>query len=246
MMDSKRLATWLVERAQHDFQLSLSTYQCAQFADYYRKLIEVNRMVNLTAIVEEEAVYLKHFYDSLTLCTVQNFHEIQSVIDVGTGAGFPGIPLKIAFPHLKVVLLDSLQKRVRFLDDVIHDLKLSSIEAVHGRAEEFAHYKTYREQFDVAVSRAVARLHVLSEYCLPFVSVGGQFIAMKGAEVNEEIREADYALHVLGKVAVNIHSLQLPVEKGVRHIVSLRKRDHTPKRYPRKAGLPTKQPLLAK
>lgn len=168
----------------------LSTEQLEQFALYFKRLVETNRQFNLTAITDEEGVYIKHFYDSLIVATQVPFNNIDSMIDIGTGAGFPGIPLKIAFPHLRLVLLDSLQKRISFMTGVVEELGLKDVRLIHGRAEEVGNQKNERERFDLATARAVARLNVLAEYCLPFVKVGGYFVAMKGKEVKAEITEA--------------------------------------------------------
>lgn len=243
-MKLSRYSQWLRQKVAQDFSYTLSDQQCEQFAFYYQLLVETNRSLNLTAITEESEVYLKHFYDSLTLLKVHSFATTNQLIDIGTGAGFPGIPLKILFPDLEVVLLDSLRKRVDFLQTVVEQLALSKIKVIHGRAEDWARKEAYREQFDVAVARAVARLAPLAEYCLPFVRVGGRFIAMKGSRVVEEVDEATYALQVLGRAKLSLTPLTLPEQKGTRHLLVIEKHQHSPRKYPRKAGLPTKQPLL--
>ncbi|SHE86400.1 16S rRNA m(7)G-527 methyltransferase [Seinonella peptonophila] len=234
------------ERVAKDFSISLTSLQLEQFDQYYHRIIETNQYLNLTAITDEKEVYIKHFYDSLSIAAYTSFEQIKKLIDVGTGAGFPGIPLKIAFPQLEVLLIDSLQKRVRFLQGVIEELQLSAIDAVHSRAEELAQRDEYREQFDLAVARAVARLNILAEYCLPFVKVQGSFIAQKGAVIDEEIEEASYALHVLGKASLKKCHLTLPGSIGERNLLLMKKRDHSPRRYPRRAGLPHKEPIQAK
>jgi 16S rRNA (guanine527-N7)-methyltransferase len=236
------LSEWLREEARA-FDIELADHQLKQFETYYAMLVETNKVMNLTAITEPREVYVKHFLDSLTLAKVIDFRQAASLIDVGTGAGFPGIPLKIAFPHLRLVLLDSLNKRIGFLREVVGALGLDGTECVHGRAEEVARRREFREQFDVATARAVARLNVLAEYCLPFVRVNGWFAAMKGAEVEAEVREAKRALSVLGKAAVSVEKLELPFDMGTRHLLVSRKTDHTPRAYPRKPGMPAKQPL---
>lgn len=238
-----QLGEWLREHVA-PWGLSLSAGQLDQFQQYYRHLIKTNEVMNLTSITDEREVYIKHFYDSLTLSQAIDLSQVKTLVDVGTGAGFPGIPLKIAFPHLKLTLLDSLKKRVGFLQEVVDRLKLDSVTCVHGRAEELAKQKDFREAFDLATARAVARLNVLAEYCLPFVKVGGFFVSMKGSSVEEEIDEAQRSLHILGKTTCQRKELVLPEAKGTRNLIIMQKRDHTPKAYPRKAGTPSKHPLI--
>lgn len=226
--------------------IALDERQLEQFYRYYKRLIETNKVMNLTAITEEHEVVTKHFVDSLSLVYVisgWNEGKAYSVIDVGTGAGFPGIPLKIAFPEVKVTLLDSLNKRVNFLREVCVELGLSGVEAVHGRAEDFGRAEEYREKFDYGVSRAVANLAVLCEYCLPFVRVGGRFIAYKSGEVEEEIKGAEHAIDVLGGKVEKVFSFELPGTEMKRSFVVIRKERRTAKKYPRKAGVPGKEPL---
>jgi 16S rRNA (guanine527-N7)-methyltransferase len=237
------LGNWLRDEVKK-WDISLSKQQLTQFARYYELLVETNKVMNLTAITEPREVYVKHFYDSLTLARVLDLTRISNVIDVGTGAGFPGIPLKIAFPHLRLVLLDSLKKRVGFLQEVTDRLGLEQVECLHGRAEEVGKRKGYRQAFDLATARAVARLNVLAEYCLPFVKVEGHFVAMKGPAVEEEMHEAKRALHVLGKTTLEQVTFELPEGMGMRNILICKKRDQTPKNYPRKAGTPARQPLV--
>jgi 16S rRNA (guanine527-N7)-methyltransferase len=224
--------------------ITLTDEQLDQFAMYYERLVEKNRVMNLTAITQRDDVYIKHFYDSLLLAAVVPIDQINSLIDVGTGAGFPGIPLKIAFPHLRVVLLDSLNKRVSFLAELVRELRLDKVETIHGRAEEWGRRTGYREAFDLATARAVAKLNVLAEYCLPFVRVGGSFVAMKGPDVTEEQREGKTALQRLGGGEIADHPFTLPKEKGTRHLLVIPKRANTPKAYPRKPGTPAKQPIV--
>lgn len=223
--------------------IELSDLQLEQFDTYYEMLVEKNKVMNLTAITELEEVVQKHFLDSISLIKVEKLNQDISIIDLGTGAGFPGIPLKIAFPELEICLADSLNKRVLFLNEVIEELELKKISAVHGRAEELARQKGYREQFDLCVSRAVANLSTLSEYCLPFVKVGGKFISYKANEVEEETKQAEYALEVLGGACVDIQKFQLPDSEMNRAFVIIEKKKRTPATYPRKAGTPSKKPL---
>ncbi len=212
-----------------------------QFYQYYELLVERNKVMNLTGITEYDEVVEKHFIDS---SLASAFHKIEgSLIDVGTGAGFPGIPLKILFPELKVVLLDSLNKRINFLEEVIEQLGLENITAIHGRAEDFAKKEEYREQFDFCVSRAVANLSTLSEYCLPFIKVGGSFVSYKSGEVENEIKESGRAITMLGGKVGNIDKMELPNDKGSRSFIQIEKITETSKKYPRKSGLPAKKPL---
>ena len=223
--------------------ITLNERQKQQFDKYYEMLVEWNKVMNLTGITEYDEVNLKHFTDSLTIARTQEMQKVQSVIDIGTGAGFPGIPLKIAFPHLKVVLLDSLNKRIKFLDAVIEELGLENISTIQGRAEDFAKKKEYREQFDLCVSRAVANLSTLSEYCLPFVAVNGSFVSYKSGDSEEEIHQAKHAISLLGGKVKNVVKFQLPGTDMGRALVEIKKTKQTPGKYPRKAGLPAKEPL---
>lgn len=225
-------------------QVLLTDVQLAQFEQYYDRLIEKNKVMNLTAITEREDVILKHFIDSLALARyVKLWEKEYKIIDVGTGAGFPGIPLKIAFPNLQVTLFDSLNKRIKFLQEMIDTLKLKEITAVHGRAEEGARDKNMREKYDFAVSRAVANMAVLSEYCIPFVKVGGYFIPYKTGTVEEEITQGKKAIQILGGKIEKIEKLMLPDSDISRSFVFIKKEKQTPKAYPRKAGTASKQPL---
>ena len=238
------------ENAQSKFDLelekigiTLNEQQKQQFDKYYEMLVEWNKVMNLTGITEYDEVNLKHFTDSLTIARTQEMQKVQSVIDIGTGAGFPGIPLKIAFPHLKVVLLDSLNKRIKFLDAVIEELGLENISTIHGRAEDFAKQKEYREQFDYVVSRAVANLTVLSEYCLPYVKEDGYFLPYKSGDIKEEAANSKKAVKILGGSIEDIISFEIPDTDMARTILKIHKTKATPKRFPRKAGLPTKEPI---
>lgn len=213
----------------------------SQFEKYYEMLIEKNKVMNLTAITDRNEVILKHFIDSIALAKYYEFSN-QRLIDVGTGAGFPGIPLKILFPEIEVTLFDSLNKRIRFLQEVIDELGLKNIEAVHGRAEEGGQDKNMREGYDIAVSRAVADMAVLSEYCLPFVRVGGYFIPYKTAEIDEELNNAKKAVSTLGGKIEKVEKLD--IEGNGRSFIFIKKEKPTPKAFPRKAGLIKKNPII--
>lgn len=224
-------------------KIDLNNKQNEQFKQYYELLIEWNKVMNLTGITDRDEVYEKHFIDSLAIVKAVDIEKIDSVIDIGTGAGFPGIPLKIAFPHLHIVLLDSLNKRINFLNEVIQTLQLDEITALHGRAEDFAKKDEYREKFDLSVSRAVANLSTLSEYCLPYIRVGGIFVSYKSSTVDEEIEQAKNAVKILGGKIENNIKFQIPESEIGRSFIKIQKNKITPKKYPRKAGLPSKEPL---
>lgn len=219
----------------------LTDQQLEQFRIYYEMLVEKNKVMNLTGITEWDEVLEKHFLDSISLIRAIDLNQSLSVMDMGTGAGFPGIPLKIAFPNLKVTLADSLNKRVNFLQEVIDALELKDIEAIHGRAEDLARDKKYREQYDLSVSRAVANLSTLSEYCLPFVKIGGQFISYKSGEIEEEVTNSKSAVFLLGGKINDTVKFELG-ESG-RSFIIIDKVKGTSKTYPRKAGTPSKKPL---
>lgn len=235
----------MLEKQCEELEILLSDNQKEQFFCYYEMLIEWNKVMNLTAITEISDVITKHFADSLLLVkAIPNIKESPYYcIDIGTGAGFPGIPLKIAFPQLKFVLLDSLNKRVGFLNAVINELRLENITAVHGRAEDLAHNAEYRESFDLCVSRAVANMSTLSEYCLPFVKTGGLFIPYKSGKIEEEKNTAVSAINKLGGNMESVISLLLPGSDVERTFIPVKKVKATQKKYPRKAGLPSKEPL---
>ena len=224
--------------------ITLSEKQKKQFDTYYEMLVAWNEKMNLTGITAYEEVNEKHFVDSLAGSVAFDLEHTAHLIDVGTGAGFPGIPLKILCPHVHVTLLDSLNKRLKFLDAVIAELDLEGIETIHGRAEDFGRDKAYREQYDVCVSRAVANLATLSEYCLPFVKTGGCFVSYKSGEIDEELKKADKAIKELGGQVKNVHKGYLPGSDIGRSLVCIEKIKNTKKKYPRKAGTPQKSPLF--
>lgn len=223
--------------------IELNELQEKQFTDFYEYLVEKNKVMNLTGITEFQEVLVKHFLDSLACVKAVQMDSVKKVMDIGTGAGFPGVPLKIAFPHLEACLLDSLKKRVGFLEETFQLLKLQDITAIHGRAEEFAKNKAYREQYDLCVSRAVSNLATLSEYCLPYVKTGGLFISYKSGKVQEEVKQAEKAVKILGGKIKDILYFQLPDSEIDRSLVVIEKTKPTPARYPRKAGTPLKEPL---
>lgn len=232
-----------LKRAALELKIELTDNQIQQFIQYYELLIEWNSFMNLTAITDYQEVLMKHFIDSITI--LQYFHEKKDfkLIDIGTGAGFPGIPIKIMCPDAKITLLDSLDKRIKFLNEVISKLGLKKIEAIHGRAEDIARKDIYREKFDYAVSRAVANLASLSEYSLPFVKMNGQFISYKSEDIDEEVMSAKKAIYLLGGKLEEIVSFTLPESNIIRKFCIIEKIQKTNERYPRKAGLPTKEPL---
>lgn len=230
------------------FGIHLSEEQTEKFMDYYELLIEWNSFMNLTAITEFDEVILKHFVDSLAVCQAGAFQKKiglsdNSLIDVGTGAGFPGIPLKIMFPEIKVMLLDSLNKRVNFLNMVIDKLDLKNIETMHGRAEDLARKAEHREQYDLCVSRAVANLSTLAELCVPFVKKDGYFISYKSERVKEELSAGGKSIELLGGKLEDVLEYHLPDSDISRSLVIIKKEKNTPKRYPRKAGTPAREPL---
>lgn len=220
---------------------TFSDLQKRQFYTFYNMLIDKNKVMNLTGITEFTEVVEKHFLDSIYLNHVIDLDQPVKIIDLGTGAGFPGIPLKIAFPEIEITLVDSLNKRIHFIEEVIEELGLTSIYAVHARAEELARNSEYREKFDLCVSRAVANLSTLEEYCLPFVHIGGKFISYKSGEIEEEVQESKKACFLLGGKLKEVYKFDL--EESKRSFVVVEKVKATPKTYPRKAGTPSKMPL---
>lgn len=223
--------------------ITLKDRQVEQFLQYYEMLVEWNQVMNLTAITEYRDVMKKHFIDSLSLVKACDLQKNLSLIDVGTGAGFPGLALKIAFPDLKVTLLDSLNKRILFLNDVIDKLELKDVETVHGRAEDYAKPGKMREMFDICVSRAVANLSTLSEYCLPLVRIGGVFVSYKSEKISQELTDAKNAIKIMGGDVMDQIEFMLPDSDFYRSLVVIGKYQNTPVKYPRKAGLPAREPL---
>ena len=230
-----------VKQKAQEIGYTLQEEQLEQFFTYKELLIEWNQKMNLTAIEQEEDIITKHFIDSLS--TASYIPDTAKVIDIGTGAGFPGIPLKILKKDLSITLLDSLNKRITFLEEVIRNLSLENIQAVHARAEELAHKEEYREQYDIAVSRAVAPMHTLLEYMLPYVKIGGKCICMKGPNLQEESKDLQNCLETLGGKIEKIEEIVLPETEIKRNIMLIKKENKTPKKYPRNPGMPSKKPL---
>ena len=230
-----------MQEKSKDLGVRFSVKQIEQFFEYMNLLIEWNEKMNLTAITEPDEIILKHFIDSITI--LKELEDGSKLVDVGTGAGFPGIPLSIMNPTLKITLVDSLNKRLIFLQEVVNKLKLENIEIVHARAEEFGQNKKYREQFDISTSRAVANLATLSEYLIPLVKVGGKVISMKAAEAKQELNEAKKAIEVLGGTVEKVDEFNLPQSDIGRTVIIIRKNKITPNKYPRKPGTPSKEPI---
>ena len=235
--------TEALQEAAAKYGLNLTEGQISDFNAYYELLVEWNQKINLTALTAPEDVAVKHIIDSLSCFKPELFKPGTSLIDVGTGAGFPGLPLKIYYPDLKLTLLDSLNKRVKFLQLVVDKLGLKGVEVIHARSEEAARQKKYREKFDLASARAVARLPILAEYCLPFVRQGGMFIALKGRQYEEEMAEADKAVKVLGGKIAEAVPVKLPGLEDKRAVIYIAKIKKTPSVYPRKAGTPERNPI---
>ncbi len=233
----------LLEKLSSDIGYVLSDRQVDQFNDFYKMLVEKNKVMNLTAITEYDEVVLKHFIDSIVIYKRISDDNVKSIMDVGTGAGFPGIPLKILFPDIKLTLLDSLNKRILFLNEVINSLELDDIECIHGRAEDIGHLLEYREQYDLTVSRAVANLSSLSEYCIPFIRIGGKFISYKSGNIDDELNDARSAIELLDSEIEEVEKYTLPDSDVQRSLVVIRKEKKLNRKYPRKAGMPAKQPL---
>ncbi|WP_217588431.1 16S rRNA (guanine(527)-N(7))-methyltransferase RsmG [Lentibacillus saliphilus] len=223
--------------------IDLDDRQINQFATYYRTLVEWNEKMNLTALTSPEDVYLKHFYDSISAAFFVDFTGQHHICDVGAGAGFPSIPLKICFPDLNITIVDSLKKRIGFLEHLSDQLGLTGVQFHHDRAETFGKNKQFREKYDIVTARAVARMSVLSELCLPLVKPSGMFIAMKGAQSAEELSESKQAIKLLGGAIKETHAFTLPSEESERAIILVDKIKQTPKKYPRKPGTPNKLPL---
>lgn len=240
----------LMIKALDQLNIELSEKQYNQIYRYYDLLMEWNKVMNLTGIANEEEFIQMHFLDSLLSAQHIDYTAFDSLIDIGTGAGFPGIPLKIVYPHLKVTLLDSLNKRINFLNEVIKELELDQVETIHGRAEDFGKNESYREVYDICVSRAVSQLPVLSEYCIPFVKVGGQFVSYKASDSDEEILDSHTAIEILGGHKPMIQEASLSAlftkprsETIIRRFIVIEKIKETPVKYPRKSGIPVKRPL---
>ncbi|XEC95026.1 16S rRNA (guanine(527)-N(7))-methyltransferase RsmG [Paenibacillus tarimensis] len=232
------------EQQLSEHGISLTEQQLRQFERYYELLVEWNEKMNLTGITERESVYEKHFFDSVSIAFYTDMKQVISLADIGSGAGFPSIPLKICFPHLKVTIVDSLNKRIQFLNHLCDELKLQSVLCLHGRAEDVARMKEHRDGYDIVTARAVAKLAVLNEFCLPFVRRGGYFVAMKGTNPQDEVNDAARSLKELKGHIVKVNQMSLPFEQSERHMIWVEKLGATPRIYPRKAGVPLKQPLL--
>lgn len=232
-----------IKSAVKKLHINLSDEQADAFVKYYEMLVLWNKKINLTSITDFHEVVLKHFVDSLSIVYIFDMNTDAALVDMGTGAGFPGIPLKIAFPHLKVTLVDSLSKRINFLNHVINELNLKNITAIHARAEEYGNSK-YRETFDLCVTRAVSNLSVISEYCLPLIKCGGYFIPYKANNVEEEIFKYEMAVEEFGGAIDDVAIFDLPDSELTRSLILIYKDTSTPKKYPRKNGIPIKRPII--
>lgn len=233
----------ILARSCDELKIDLTEIKKEQFFQYFELLIEWNKVMNLTGITEFEEVLLKHFVDSLAIAKAVDMNQVYTMIDVGTGAGFPGIPIKIVFPHIKVTLLDSLNKRIKFLNEVIDQLRLKDITAVHGRAEDIARSAEHRDFYDLSVSRAVSKLSSLTEYCLPYVKPKGCFISYKSGQIQDELEEAKKAIDTLGGNVKSVVPFTLLDSDIERTLIVIEKIKKTPKKYPRKAGVPAKEPI---
>lgn len=231
------------ETSLRDKGISLTSTQMEQFEKYFETLVEWNEKINLTAITSKPEVYLKHFYDSLSAAFYFDFAKPLRLCDVGAGAGFPSIPLKIVFPELQLTIVDSLNKRITFLNHLADVLSLSNVQFIHDRAETFGVNPVYRESFDVVTARAVARMSILSEFCLPLVKVGGHFVALKALHAEEELKKGQKAITTLGGKIENKYTFTLPIEESERTIIVIKKEKQTPKKFPRKPGTPAKSPI---
>ena len=231
----------LMKEYGKEIQIKFTEEQLQKFYKYMNMLIEWNKKINLTAIIEPKEIILKHFIDSLTILKYVNDNE--KIIDVGTGAGFPGIPIKIMNSNIEITLLDSLNKRINFLNEVINKLELKNISAIHSRIEDYGKNNKYREKYDIVTSRAVANLATLSEYMLPMLKIKGKSICMKGSDIKEEVKNSKRAIDILGGEIVNIEELVLPKSDNRRNLIIIEKKKNTPLKYPRKAGIPSKEPL---
>lgn len=227
----------------NQLSIQLNDIQVKQFISFYNMLVEWNKVMNLTGITDYHEVVEKHFIDSLSIVNIIDMDKCETVIDIGTGAGFPGIPLKIVFPHLKITLLDSLNKRIKFLNAVILELGLKDIVTLHGRAEDYAKQENYRECYDLCISRAVANLSTLSEYCIPYIRMDGMFIPYKSGDIDSELNQSKNAIKILGGKVDEVIKFQLPETDISRSFIKIQKVKNTGKKYPRKAGLPAKEPL---
>lgn len=234
----------ILRQGGQELGLDIDDRMIDRFTKYKNLLIEWNKKINLTGITDEKEIMIKHFLDSLACMLTGVVRNDSKIIDVGTGAGFPGIPLKVFNENLNLTLLDSLNKRIKYLETVCNELELSQVKFLHGRAEDYGRDEEYREKYDIAVARAVAELAVLCEYCLPFVKVNGYFIALKGPKAQEEIENAKKALNILGGEIVDILNVNLPYSDSGHNLVIIKKIKSTPSKYPRKAGMPTKKPLI--
>ncbi|KYH34115.1 ribosomal RNA small subunit methyltransferase G [Clostridium tepidiprofundi DSM 19306] len=233
----------LLKAACNDVDLEFDKEKYEQFIKYKALIKEWNKKINLTAINDDDEIIKKHFIDSIKVFRFSNVRKCKKIIDVGTGGGFPGIPIKIVYPECDITLLDSLNKRVKFLNTVINELELKNIEALHGRAEDLGIDKDYREKYDIVVSRAVANMTVLSEYCIPFAKVGGYFIALKGPAITEELNDAKNAINILGGKLEKIENVDIEGSELEHNLVIVKKIKSTNRKYPRKAGIVSKKPL---